>query len=65
MDNNIVILDDKKTKTDLIDNNIVVLDGGLRGVVEIILEGVSNSVKELNHKERRDFSHADRNVENV
>ena len=55
----------KKPKTDLIDNNIVVLDDSLGALGEVVLNGVNHTVEELDHKERGDFSHADCHKEDV
>ena len=55
----------KKTKTDLIDNNIVVLDDGLRALGEVILYGVDNAVQELDDKEWGYLSHANCHKEYV
>ena len=48
----------QSSKTDLIDNNIVVLDDGLRALGEVILYGVDDAVQELDDKERGNLSHA-------
>ena len=53
------------SKTDLIDNNIVVLDDGLRALGEVILYGVDNAVQELDDKEWGYLSHANCHKEYV
>ena len=50
---------------ELVHHHIVVLDSGLSDVVEVVLEGVSNTVEKLDDKERRNLSHTHRHIVDI